>query len=684
MRRFFSLPVHWFQAERPAVGRRRVRLALDTLEERAVPAIVGPEWRSIDGSGNNLANPSWGQAGTDYIRVAPAAYADGVSSPAGADRPGAREISNSVADQQGQSTVSDRLMSAMVYAWGQFIDHDLDLTQTGTTESLPIPVPSGDPSFDPAATGTQLIPMKRSTFDAATGANSPRQQVNSITAWLDGSMIYGSDAATAGSLRTMQGGLLKTSAGNLLPTDSQGNFLAGDVRVGENPELTSLQTLFVREHNRWAIRLANANPGFTDEQLYQGARARVIAEVQVITYKEWLPALLGQNPLKPYAGYKPGVNPSISNEFATAGFRFGHSIVGPDIEFLDNNGNKVADPVSLAQAFFNPSIVKNLGIDPVLKYLASDPSQEVDLKVVDQLRNFLFGAPGQGGLDLASLNIQRGRDHGLADYNATRVAYGLPRLTDFSQITTDAALQSKLRQLYGSVDKIDLWVGVLAERHVAGGSVGATARAIIADQFTRIRDADRFWYQNQFKGKDLQVLENTSLAEIIAANTTTTNLQRQVFFFRPEITGVAFGDRNGDGKLGKGETGVARATIQLVDAATGAVVATTASNGKGEYRFGVGDGLRLGVYQVRAVLDSGAVVNGPVVSVTKGDHNPRAQLALPVQAAPPQPVPPAQGQPPKPPAPAPKPPAPASQPGALAGINQVIGALPPPAGAKGR
>ena len=684
MRRFFSLPVHWFQAERPAVGRRRVRLALDTLEERAVPAIVGPEWRSIDGSGNNLANPSWGQAGTDYIRVAPAAYADGVSSPAGADRPGAREISNSVADQQGQSTVSDRLMSAMVYAWGQFIDHDLDLTQTGTTESLPIPVPSGDPSFDPAATGTQVIPMKRSTFDAATGANSPRQQVNSITAWLDGSMIYGSDAATAGSLRTMQGGLLKTSAGNLLPTDSQGNFLAGDVRVGENPELTSLQTLFVREHNRWAIRLANANPGFTDEQLYQGARARVIAEVQVITYKEWLPALLGQNPLKPYAGYKPGVNPSISNEFATAGFRFGHSIVGPDIEFLDNNGNKVADPVSLAQAFFNPSIVKNLGIDPVLKYLASDPSQEVDLKVVDQLRNFLFGAPGQGGLDLASLNIQRGRDHGLADYNATRVAYGLPRLTDFSQITTDAALQSKLRQLYGSVDKIDLWVGVLAERHVAGGSVGATARAIIADQFTRIRDADRFWYQNQFKGKDLQVLENTSLAEIIAANTTTTNLQRQVFFFRPEIAGVVFGDRNGDGKLGKGETGVARATIQLVDAATGAVVATTASNGKGEYYFGVGDGLRLGVYQVRAVLDSGAVVNGPVVSVTKGDHNPRAQLALPVQAAPPQPVPPAQGQPPKPPAPAPKPPAPASQPGALAGINQVIGALPPPAGAKGR
>ena len=149
-------------------------------------------------------------------------------------------------------------MSAMVYAWGQFIDHDLDLTLTGTTESLPIPVPAGDPSFDPASTGAQVIPMKRSTFDPSTGATTARQQVNSITAWLDGSMVYGSDAGTAASLRTLQGGRLKTSEGNLLPTDSNGNFLAGDIRVGENPELTSLQTLFVREHNRLAARLAGA------------------------------------------------------------------------------------------------------------------------------------------------------------------------------------------------------------------------------------------------------------------------------------------------------------------------------------------------------------------------------------------------------------------------------------------
>src|SRR6185295_549731 len=140
---------------------------------------------------------------------------------------------------------------------------------------------------------------------------------------------------------------------------------------------------------------------------------------------------------------------------------------------------------------------------PVLKYLASDPSSEVDTKVVNSVRNFLFGPPGAGGLDLASLNIQRGRDHGLADYNSTRAAYGLKKVTSFDQITSDPVLAGKLKDLYGSVDNVDLWVGGLAEDHVRGGSLGPTFRRILIDQFTRTRDGDRFWFENQFNGKDL-------------------------------------------------------------------------------------------------------------------------------------------------------------------------------------
>src|SRR5262249_37888049 len=151
-------------------------------------------------------------------------------------------------------------------------------------------------------------------------------------------------------------------------------FAAGDVRANENAELTSLQTLFVREHNRIARQISQSNPGLDDETIYQMARARVIAELQVITYKEWLPALLGQGALSAYHGSNSSVNPGIANEFSTAAFRLGHSLLGEDVEFLDNNGLPVADEIPLSQAFFNPDVVDQHGIDPILKYLSSDPS----------------------------------------------------------------------------------------------------------------------------------------------------------------------------------------------------------------------------------------------------------------------------------------------------------------------
>ena len=628
---FLSLKAIFSLSSGSSLSRKKaVRLNLMALEERAVPAVLLP-LRTIDGSGNNLAHAEWGQAGTDYLRIAPAAYADGISSAAGASLPSGREISNALSDQNGQSTTNDRLMSAMVYAWGQFIDHDMGLANTGTSEPLPIAVPMGDPSFDPASTGTQTISMKRSVFDEKTGTSTanPRQQVNAITAWMDGSMIYGSDATTAASLRTMQGGQMKTSVGNLLPTDEKGNFLAGDTRAQENPELTSLQTVFVREHNRLAAEFAKANPTWTDEQLYQQARSWVIGEVQAITYNEWLPSLLGQAGLKTYSGYKPQVNPGIANEFATAGFRFGHSIVGSDIEFLDNNGVEVAPAMSLKDAFFNPTIVKTLGVDGVLKYLASDPSQEVDLKVVDELRDFLFGAPGQGGLDLVALNIQRGRDHGLSGYNATRAAYGLAKVTDFAQITDDKALQAQLKAVYGSVDKVELWIGVLAEKHLPGASVGATARAIIADQFTRLRDGDRLWYQNTFKGADLQTIQRTSLSAVIARNTGLDNLQKNAFFFKAEVNGKVFVDTNGDGKLSPRETVLGKVKVELVAIDSGEVFATTTTNQQGQYSLGVLDGLRLGSYTVRVTLPDGNVVDGPKVTFTKGDTMVQAHVAVP-------------------------------------------------------
>ncbi len=629
--------------EPPVTPIARFRPQATPLEDRTVPSAALTAVRSLDGSGNNPTHPAWGQAGTDFLRVAAAAYADGVSMPAGADRPSARVVSNAVSDQTGTAGTNDRQMSAFVYAWGQFIDHDLDRTPTGTAEKLPIAVPKGDPSFDPAGTGTKTIGLSRSTFDPATGTGTanPRQQVNATSSYLDGSMIYGYDAATATSLRSLSGGRLKTSAGDLLPTDAAGNYLAGDGRVNENPELTSLQTVFVREHNRVAARVAAADPRLTDEQVYQQARAQVVGEVEAITVNEWLPALLGRG-LAPYAGYNPAVNAGVANEFATAGYRFGHSLLADDIEFLGNDGRPVAPGVALKDAFNNPALVAAHGIDPLLKYLASDPSNEVDTKVVDSVRNFLFGAPGAGGFDLASLNVQRGRDHGLADYNATRAAYGLPKVTTFAQVTSDVALQAKLKQLYGTVNNIDLWVGVLAEDHAPGGSVGPTDRAILTDQFSRLRDGDRFWYQRAFSGPALAALDGTHLTDVIQRNTALTSLQPNAFFFRANVSGTAFGDGNRDGRRQAGEPGLPGILVTLRDA-DGLVVATATTGPRGEFRFGVADGLRTGRYTVEELVPAGATGTTPTVravSLTGGDQSAVADFgSVRVGATPPRPAP---------------------------------------------
>jgi hypothetical protein len=224
----------------------------------------------------------------------------------------------------------------------------------------------------------------------------------------------------------------------------------------------------------------------------------------------------------------------------------------------------------------------------------------VDNQLVDSLRNFLFGQPGEGGFDLASLNIQRGRDHGLADYNRVRRAYGLPRVRSFAQISSDPEIQQKLRDLYGDVDNIDLWVGGLAEDHLPGSSFGPLITRVMADQFERVRDGDRFWYQRVFSGAQLAQLENTRLSDIIKRNTSITNLQDNVFFMRAEAQGRVFFDRNGNGEQDRFEPGIPFVLVQLLND-EGEVIAETRTNVLGRYRF-VNQFRETGDYQVQVVL----------------------------------------------------------------------------------
>ncbi|WP_210421359.1 peroxidase family protein [Roseimaritima ulvae] len=500
------------------------------------------EYRSIDGSGNNLQSQQYGAAGEPLLRSVTPAYADGIAAPAGQDRPSPREVSNIVVAQEG-SILNDRQLSDMVWQWGQFIDHDITLTPVDEDDHFDVPIPERDPYFDPAGTGTVTLPLPRSTAADGTGTDTsnPRQQVNVNTAFIDGSMIYGSDAERAAALRMHEGGRLATSDGDLLPyntaglenaeTNSPDHFLAGDIRANEQAGLTAMHTLWVREHNHWADKIAAADPTLSDEDIYQQARQIVIGEIQAITLNEYLPALLGRHAIDTFQGYDATVDPGISNLFATAGFRYGHSTLSSTVLRLDNDGNEIAaGNLSLAEAFFSPHLIAEEGIDSLLKGLSSQVSQEIDPYVIDDVRNFLFGPPGAGGLDLASLNIQRGREHGLPDYNTVREQLGLQRVECFADITSDVQLQQRLEAAYGSVDNIDVWVGTLAEDHLPGGSVGELLGTVIVDQFQRLRDGDRLWYQETFSGQQLQHIERTRLSDVIERNTDLTSLQRNVFF----------------------------------------------------------------------------------------------------------------------------------------------------------
>lgn len=508
------------------------------------PAAYAFEFRTIDGSGNNLADPAMGAAGTMLIRRMTNAYGDGASSMGGAHRAGAREVSNAVCMQTADSPNAAGA-SDFLWQWGQFLDHDIDLTESATpVESADIPVPMGDPFFDPGSTGLAVIGFNRSGYDRTMAAQTGmREQTNGISAWIDASNVYGSDRERAAALRTNDGsGRLKMTESGLLPRNTAGLpnaggpganlFLAGDIRANEQVGLTTMHTLFVREHNRIAGLIADASPQMSGEEVYQRSRRIVGALMQVITYRQYLPTLFGRGRMSVSRGYKPARRAAIMNEFSTAAYRWGHSALSPQLLRLDALGNEIAEGhLALREAFFAPHrITDEGGIEPILRGLASQRCQEVDAMIVDDVRNFLFGPPGSGGFDLASLNIQRGRDHGLPSYDDARAAIGLKRVGSFGDITRDREMQERLASVYRAPEDVDLWVGLLAEDKLPRSLVGPLAYRMMREQFEALRDGDRLWWRRELTKPERRMVRGTRLSDVIRRNTSIDReIRRNVF-----------------------------------------------------------------------------------------------------------------------------------------------------------
>ncbi len=487
--------------------------------------------RSFDGYGNNTVHPEWGQAKTTLLRKAAPPDPYRTTEAPVLPGPNPRDISNAIASQPLDAPKSDKL-TGMVWQWGQFVDHDIDLTHSGT-EYGAAPITVTNPTDPLWSEPIPFIPFARSQYLQPDGIG--REQVNAISAYIDASGVYGSDAGTAAALREPNSARLRVGENNLLPTDADGFFVAGDVRVNEQVGLTAMHTLFMREHNRLVDAISLQRPDYSEDDVYHAARKIVGAEIQKITYEEFLPALLGDMaPRAADAQYKATINASITNEFSTALYRFGHSMLPSNLLVVDESMGE--SYVALRNAFFNPDLIKD---DPslvagLLNGLSMQRTERVDNALVDDVRSFLFGPPGAGGLDLASLNIQRGRDHGLPGYNEVRVAYGLLPADSWSMVTSDPALQAALEAIYGSINAMDVWVGGLAEDHMPGASVGELVATAVIEQFKRLRDGDRFFYfyQDDWLSDEMAAvvdIHSLRLSDVIMANTPITGMRSNVF-----------------------------------------------------------------------------------------------------------------------------------------------------------
>jgi len=516
-----------------------------------------------NGSGVNLENPEYGEVGSQLIR-----FADRYSTTDGenltfwdrSDIPNPREISNSLCHEE-QTHPDSRGLSDFNWLWGQFITHDIDhtTTQDGRTpdqdqpDTAYIPISENDEWM--GFPGGLQMRFFRSIVADGTGDGDPlnqREHPNTISTWIDGSVVYGSDEGRADWLREHRAGLMKVTEfeeGDLLPQANYdedpttpgmsfagfnftNSFVAGDARANEHVALLSMHILFVREHNRLAGEILERNPDWSDEQIYQYARHINIGLIESITYNEFLPSLGIE--LDPYEGYNSAINPVISNEFATVAFRMGHSQIGSTMLRLDESRMTATDGhLTLREGFFDVTpITEGGGIDPILRGLAFNVQPENDLMFVDDLRNQMFGPPGAGGMDLCAIDTQRGRDHGVPDFNTVREAFGLERYTNWSDFSSDNATIEALNNTFPDVDSVDALIGMLAEDHVEDSALGETMRVIIKEQFTRLRDGDRLYYGSEYSelaGIEDQI-ESTTLSEVILRNTKIENIQCNVFF----------------------------------------------------------------------------------------------------------------------------------------------------------
>ncbi|KAJ1520556.1 hypothetical protein ONE63_003672 [Megalurothrips usitatus] len=551
------------------------------------------KYRSLDGSCNHAdpAGWTWGQAFSPYRRLLFPEYRDGIHLPRGPKKglalPSARRVS--VATSADRDRPDGRLTLAMMQ-WTQFVEHDLAHTptskmmNTGTaiaccredlTELQPrhvhplcqtIAIPADDPFYGQRRITCMSYVRSLNAFrpDCSFG---PAEQMNQATHFLDGSQVYGTTARGDRPLRAFSDGKLllahRTGHGRpYLPpaedprercqvsSDAQACYKSGDVRANSHPHLTAMHTLWAREHNRLAEELAEMNPQWDDETLFQEARRIVVAQLQHITYDHWLPALLGSRFAHkvglvsgqdgPAHRYREAEDPTVSNAFATVGLRFGLSMMQGKIKLFDEQ-RRANDSLLLRDHFNKPGVLEEAGaLDGLVRGLATQSSQMVDTFLVEDLTNLMYRDASERSVDVLSLTIQRGRDHGLPGYNQYRKQCGLPvarTFEDFRDVMSKPTRQ-RLAAVYAHADDVDVLVGGMSEQPSDGALVGPTLRCIVSEQMVRSRRGDRYFYDNPeqpypFTPEQVREIKKASLARVFCDNANNVAMMQPNVFAVP-------------------------------------------------------------------------------------------------------------------------------------------------------
>ncbi|XP_041375720.1 dual oxidase 1-like [Gigantopelta aegis] len=537
-----------------------------------------PELHPQNGFYNNLFQPDWGAAGSLLLRLSPPDYSDRVFESAGGTRPNPLDISEKIhKGVDGLGSLRGR--NALLAFFGQLVvDEIVDSRRPGCPpEYIDLPIPEGHPY---RRTADNMM-FQRTGYSARTGTspNVPRQQQNGVTPFLDAEFLYGNSRMWTNIMREFKGGRLKSvvqradgkdsfPVGNEdglpllnppIPRDNSmkpvGRFLEiGNTRGHENPFLLSLQVIWFRWHNIVASNISLANSGWSDNKVFDQAKKLVTAHFQNIVMYEWLPAYLqisggnftpGNNLIPAYEKYDSTVQPGISQEFATAAMRYGHTLVPSGVWLMNETCSNLTTtgrgpdgktrPVTglrMCNTYWDSQGLVRDNFDPIVRGLVYTLSEREDADYTADIREYLYGPLHFSRRDLAALDIQRGRDHGLPDYNTVRETLGLKPITDWREINNDSSalgVNQKIRDLqilYGnttSPDNLDLITGGMLESN--GFGPGKTFQLIIKEQFLRIRNGDRLWYENnigsnrRFTAQELVDVKSVNFRQILAATT---------------------------------------------------------------------------------------------------------------------------------------------------------------------